>query len=580
MATNWVKDGLDAYLSLTGEKRAQDKADEDRVFRQKDLDLKQGQFDLTKAASGLTNQLAQQQIDKGKQEAASVDWYRNLFYEGVKKEIANPMTPTGDAINDPAKVDMSKYVYGNSLKTADYIKTLPLADFSIPFAQLQTKTPQFVQDTAKNIFVPAAMKRAGQESVDPVTGQKGILTGNMGHLNIAVDPQSGERYISADMEVKNEDGTIRYAPFTNGTDDPNQPVKIMPVSAMQHEANSVLQGIEDAQKTGVAAEVAITHRKISSLANAPPEVLKAEYESLRKHKENLQIRESYTALMNKLTPEQKTAFGEGGQRMFEVGAALGMSPDKIVELAQKSAESAESRTEKLNATAAENKANREARAESDRKHNETIRAIASDNNAARKDTNNREKISDKKNIDVRIRDANRAHNALLKEKADPDAINASIDYIEQLNEDAKDVGATPLPVPKRPYMKAEEISLNELAIKRLTKKGVLWGENKPSKKDVLDEIIRLKRIYKPGAVPSADAQQEISAEVPARPAANNTATVNSTGHTDFPQSQGTQKPAQSPRPQASQQVTAVATKVVNGLPYFKGSDGKWYEGPR
>lgn len=28
------------------------------------------------------------------------------------------------------------------------------------------------------------------------------------------------------------------------------------------------------------------------------------------------------------------------------------------------------------------------------------------------------------------------------------------------------------------------------------------------------------------------------------------------------------------------QVTAVATKVVNRIPYFKGDDGKWYEGPR
>jgi hypothetical protein len=33
-------------------------------------------------------------------------------------------------------------------------------------------------------------------------------------------------------------------------------------------------------------------------------------------------------------------------------------------------------------------------------------------------------------------------------------------------------------------------------------------------------------------------------------------------------------------PAPSGQVTAVAVKTVNGLPYYKGSDGNWYEGPR
>jgi hypothetical protein len=141
------------------------------------------------------------------------------------------------------------------------------------------------------MFAPAAAKRGGQVTIDPVTGARGILTGNMGHILLERDP-SGETFISGDMEVKNDDGSIRFAPFTNGTDDPNQMVKRMPISAMEHEANAVFAGIEDAQRTGADPAATITRRKFAGMENWPKELKKKIYENMIDLEKNLQTRES------------------------------------------------------------------------------------------------------------------------------------------------------------------------------------------------------------------------------------------------------------------------------------------------
>jgi hypothetical protein len=521
MATtnNWVKEGLDSYLALTGEHRAEEKAKSDAAYQAQSMQLQQNQDVRSAAAAGLTNALTQQHIDKGARDAEDESkWDNLLFDEGYKKEVANPFTPTAETIADPAKVDMSKYVYGNNIKTAAFARETVAAkgNVSIPFAQLPTIAPAFVQDTAKHIFVGAAAKRAGQDSIDPITGAKGVITGNMGHINLDKGPD-GEVYLSADMEVKNEDGSIRYAPFTNRTDDPTQPVKRVPLAALEHEANSVLQGIDDAQKTGADPAATITRRKLAGMENWPKELKKKYYEGLLEEDKNLRTRESDVETTKKVGATLESLKGEisalpwgtdphgATADLYTTLSKSGMTTNEV-DKALKIVVSAK-------VPAAKNLEIKEIGAGG---NNVTMAIISADGKTTpigkpypkhatpAAGAADKELLLTKRDISTRLREAQRGYQAAVK-KGNPDAIAEAVDFIEALNTDAKTYGVAPLPVPPRPMTSDEETALYEQATNNV--RGNQGRVAKaigldPNKQDIEAEFQRLKSAKPKAARPS------------------------------------------------------------------------------
>ena len=115
----------------------------------------------------------------------------------------------------------------------------------------------------------------------------------------------------------------------------------------------------------------------------------------------------------------------------------------------------------------------------------------------------------KRDVSIRLRDAQRSHQAAMK-TGDPDAINEAVDMIEYLNEDAKQAGVNPLPVPNRRFSSEETRLIQDQAKKNLEAKAsklskVFGGPSKPA---IDQETRRLKLTLKPGRVSFDEPQQQ------------------------------------------------------------------------
>ena len=604
MGNNWVKSGLDAYLSLTGEHRAEKKAEADleaqkhsQSVTNQNLELAKNQDQRSAISSGLTNQVTQQQIDDAEK------WDKLLFQRAYEKEYANPQTPTAATINDPAQVEASRYTYGNALKTVEFVKTLPpnMKNFSVPAGQLEgAEIPSFVRTTAMNMFTPAAKKRAGQQSVDPVTGKVGVITGNMGNINIERD-EKGEAYISADMEVKNEDGTIRYAPFTNGTDDPNQPVKRMPLSALAYEANATLQGIEDALQSGIDPSVAIAARKLDGSKDWPRELKRKMYLDMLEEDKNLRTMDSDVAITKKV--------GKTLESLMPTIDALPWKTDPqsaAMQLYTTLSQSGMTNTEAEKAlkvvTSAKMPPGKSFKTVEIGAGGDMVQMVTIDDSGnttplgkaypkfARKQagTDNGD-LQAKRDVATRLREAQRGYQA-AKKSGDPDAVAEAVEYIELLNADARAYGVQPLPLPKRAYTTAEEDSLKEMATESLNKKRSKfsrWTGTTPAAADVAAEVSRLKQTFKPGAVSSSEASMEMKSShgpgaVLSRPSSNNPTTSNSVGSFDLPQSQTKARQQSAPAntssgfPSASQHSGRTIKDTTTGKRY-RSNGASWQE---
>jgi hypothetical protein len=122
----------------------------------------------------------------------------------------------------------------------------------------------------------------------------------------------------------------------------------------------------------------------------------------------------------------------------------------------------------------------------------------------------RTNLVNKRDISIRLRDAQRGHQAAVK-TGDPDAINEAVDMIEYLNEDAKQAGVNPLPVPNRRFSSEETRVIQEQAKKNLQEKqgklSKVFG-SAPSKPAIDQEVRRLKLTLKPGKVSFDDPQPQ------------------------------------------------------------------------
>ncbi len=584
---NWVKDGLDAYLAVTGEKRAQDKAKDDKAFQQQSMQLLQDQNQRADAAAGLTSQTTQLAIDKGKREAEDDakwdEWDGKLFNTAVAKETANPHTPTIESIKDPAIVEMSKYVYGNNLKTVAFARdaVAKSGNMSIPMDKLPLLAPQYVQDTVKHVFGPAAAKRAGQEAVDPVTQKTGIITGNMGHVNL-LKGEDGEVYLSADMEIKDQDGSIRYAPFTNRTDDPSQPVKMVPLKALEHEANATIQGIDDALQAGADPATTITSRKLVGLKEAPRKVKEEMYKAMQKEDENLRTMESDVATTKKV--------GKVLESMQPQINALPWKDDPhtavvnlYTTLSQSGMTTAEVEKAVTRITSAKVPTAKNLQIEEIGTGGDMVQKaiVGTDGKTTpigkpyRKHAapstggSDKELLLVKRDVSTRLREAQRGYQAAVK-KGNPDAIADAVDYIEQLNGDAKTYGVSPLPVPKRPMTSDEESSLYEQATKAAREKqgkvARAMGLD-PNKDDVEAEFQRLKQA-KPRAKRPHGADLSPSDTVHTHPSKQQSAPQKQA----TPQNQGTLNGA----PPAAQHSGRIIRDTATGK-RFKSNGASWLE---
>lgn len=584
---NWVKDGLDAYLSLTGERRAEQKAEEDTLYKQQSMQLLQDQNQRSAVAAGLASQTTQLSIDKGKREAEDDakwdEWDGKLFNTAVAKETANPHTPTIESIKDPAIVEMSKYVYGNNLKTVAFARdaVAKSGNMSIPMDKLPLLAPQYVQDTVKHVFGPAAAKRAGQEAVDPVTQKTGIITGNMGHVNL-LKGEDGEVYLSADMEIKDQDGSIRYAPFTNRTDDPNQPVKMVPLKALEHEANATIQGIDDALQAGADPATTITSRKLVGLKEAPRKVKEEMYKAMQKEDENLRTRESDVATTKKV--------GKVLESMQPQIDALPWKDDPhtavvnlYTTLSQSGMTTAEVEKAVTRITSAKVPTAKNLQIEEIGTGGDMVQKaiVGTDGKttpigkpyrkyaAPSTGGSDKELLLVKRDVSTRLREAQRGYQAAVK-KGNPDAIADAVDYIEQLNGDAKTYGVPPLPVPTRPMTSDEETALYEQATKAAREKqgrvARAMGID-PGKDDVEAEFQRLKQA-KPRAKRPHGADLSPSDTVHTHPSKQQSAPQKQAP----PQNQGTLNGA----PPAAQHTGRIIRDTATGK-RFKSNGASWLE---
>jgi hypothetical protein len=113
-----------------------------------------------------------------------------------------------------------------------------------------------------------------------------------------------------------------------------------------------------------------------------------------------------------------------------------------------------------------------------------------------------EYLANKRDISIRLRDAQRSHQAALK-TGDPDTINEAVSTIESLNDAAKEYGVKPQPVPNRRFSSDETRLIQEQAKKNLEEKrskiSKVFG-SVPSKPAIDQEVRRLKLTLKPGNV--------------------------------------------------------------------------------
>jgi hypothetical protein len=421
----------------------------------------------------------------------------------------------------------------------------PMTDKYLNMAN-STTTPnrfkEFIDEKGTITGTPGA-----KYSTDKIYGGaiiSGNGTGSVVHRMSIVD-SDGRPIYEKDQQGnvvfrKNDDGTVMTDPTTR---EPVPQPKLVPSTfGKSNDGNDQLNLIPSSLMK-VRGDV-ITNQ-IKAERTIPPEKQPEYAALLEKHalaysnpKEYFTKSEGERRL-NSLTPEQKAAFGEGGERMLAVGAKLGLPPDKTVELAQKSAEAGQARTDKLEYAKTETEAKRQDQArrgkERQQDRQDNIKLAASLRGGADDKERNRTKFETAR----RLRDAQRNHQTALK-TGDPDAINESINLIEQLNADATELGVKPQPVPKRLFSRDEEDIITGQALKNINQQrsGVakFFGTT-PNRIAIAQEANRLRKTVKPGAVnfgnadtvqatnqtaqtaPAPDAQQQPASAMHAMPPA-------------------------------------------------------------
>ncbi|MDD2850434.1 MAG: hypothetical protein PHY09_00850 [Desulfuromonadaceae bacterium] len=475
---NWVKDGLDAYLSLTGMYQAEKKAERDEKKAERDSAYQQQSMQLAVNADQRAQAASELAIDEGKRKAQD----RERFAVGLRDMVHKVNLQDSSIPNtfDPTEIEQARQSAAGLANLAGQLDQLPDG-----YAQEWKPTdvpPEFQKFADDEGLAKAAQRRAGKEFTDPATGKKYVLTGNLSSYKV-VKPAGGKAQVRPMLEAHDpEDKTaVLEVPFTKrGTNEPDDEVNVVTSDMFLHKAGSRLSVLNAAEQSGKSPVELKTEEDMKWLAMLPYETQVAVVQHMA------------TTMLDKKTKGKDPLILSQGAKAF--------SPDGTKELASnpKTNEDAP----KVVTVGVGNDQEQAMQYNPASKRYDipvgkpTAKHAPKDASGAGKD-----RVRAKIEINRRLHYAVRDYQAALK-TGDPESINESITLIEQLNADATELGAKPQPLPNRPFSREEEDSIKERAIKNLTEKqgatAKLLGI-KPSVPAINLEIKQLKSTVKPGS---------------------------------------------------------------------------------
>lgn len=241
MATNWVKDGLDAYLSLTGEKRAQDKADSDKAYQAQQMTLAQNADTRAAESANLSNQAAGLQIDKLTRDKKETDEAPLRFanYFKLKQRSVIP------GLEDVKGIAATESEANDLIVTGSILKKMPAGRIPLQVPDL----PAEAQRTLMNGPYIAAQQRKGQKHTD-AQGEY-TMTGELGTIFVESAGEGADAVVVPTMKAMRTDGTIIEVPYTAGRSNKgDDPITAVSAQQMMTRGASTLTAIKNAREKG------------------------------------------------------------------------------------------------------------------------------------------------------------------------------------------------------------------------------------------------------------------------------------------------------------------------------------------
>jgi len=246
---NWVKDGLDSYLAVTGERRAERKADADLEQQQHTRDLQDKQMGMAVKSADLSNQVQELAIGEGKRKVDD----RTRFQSELRDRItmmtaADPSIPN---TLDAAQMAASRQEANDLATTATLLNEMPAGA-----AELKLETlPKAAQTVLMEGPGKAALRRKGAVHRDP-SGAEYTITGQLGPVRV-VKEEGKPTLVIPTMLAARGDGTMIEVPYTeNKSNDPNDPVKYVTPEMLMNRAGLQFASLDQAEKNGISPAVA------------------------------------------------------------------------------------------------------------------------------------------------------------------------------------------------------------------------------------------------------------------------------------------------------------------------------------
>lgn len=200
-------------------------------------------------------------------------------------------------------------------------------------------------------------------------------------------------------------------------------------------------------------------------------------------------------------------------------------------------------------------------AERDRQQWAKIEILASRTNSAATNSGSKAANQEKRDVAVRLRDAQRNYATALK-SGDPAVINEAIDLLEYTNDQAKEIGVPLVKVPARRETEEQTEVLRQQATENLKGQRGMVGRffnSSPNPKAVEAEMQRLRKTRVPANQTAAPHNQAVAPPKPSS-APPNTSTTNT-------------PPDRQPPQQTGKAFLSDNSVMVNGQSYPLNSDG-------
>lgn len=200
-------------------------------------------------------------------------------------------------------------------------------------------------------------------------------------------------------------------------------------------------------------------------------------------------------------------------------------------------------------------------AERDRQQWAKIELLANRSTTAAANTGSRTVNQEKRDVAVRLRDAQRNYSTAIK-SGDPAVINEAIDLLEYTNDQAKEIGVPLVKVPARRETEEQTEVLRQQAIESLkAQRGTIgkFFNRSPNPKAVEAEMQRLRKTGAPANQTTAPHNQAVAPSKPSS-APPNTSTIN-------------MPPDRQPPQQTGKAFLSGNNVMVNGQSYPLNSDG-------